>query len=65
LAETDITDDFILPLNRNEAERFVEGFNIDERREWEDGIKMCMESGDWSDLITHRMYAVTLQNVFF
>jgi len=65
LAETDITDDFILPLNRNEAERFVEGFNIDERREWEDGIKMCMESGDWSDLITHRMYTVTLQNVFF
>jgi len=64
LAETDIKDDFILPLNRNEAERFVEGFNIDERREWEDGIKMCMESGDWSDLITHRMYAVTLQMCF-
>jgi len=64
LAETDIKDDFISPLDRN-PERFVEGFNIDERQEWEDGIKMCMESGDWSDLITHRMYAVTLQDVFF
>ena len=65
LAETDIKDDFISPLSPNQADRFVEGFNIDERREWEDGIKMCMESGDWSDLITHRMYAVTLQDVFF
>ena len=64
LVETDIKDDFISPLDRN-PEIFVEGFNIDERREWEDGIKLCMESGDWSDLITHRMYAVTLQNVFF
>jgi len=51
-------------MHLNEAERFVEGFNPDERREWEDGMKMCMESGDWSDLITHRMYAVTFRGVF-
>jgi hypothetical protein len=27
-------------------EIFVEGFNPDERREWEDGVKMGMESGE-------------------
>jgi hypothetical protein len=64
LAETTAKGSFISPLLPNEAERFVEGFNMDERREWEEGIKMCMETGDWSDLITHRMYAVTLENVF-
>jgi hypothetical protein len=64
LAETTAKDSFISPLLQDEAERFVEGFNSDERREWEDKIKKCMESGDWIDLITHRMYAVTLQDVF-
>ena len=59
LAKTTAKDSFISPLGTDEAGRFVEGFNIDERRELEDGIKMCLESGDWSGLITHRMYAVT------
>ena len=63
LAETTAKDDFISPLVPKEAERFVEGFSLDERREWEDGIRTCMESGNWTDLITHRMYPVTLQDV--
>ena len=53
------------PFLPNEAERFVEGFNPDERREWVSGIKTCLESSDLRDLITHRMYAVTSQDVFF
>jgi len=64
LAKTTAKGSFISPLLPDEAERFVEGFNMDERREWEDGIKMCIESGDWSDLITHRMYAVTARCIF-
>jgi hypothetical protein len=64
LAKTTAKDSFISPLVPKEVERFVEGFNLDERREWEDGIRTCMESGDWSNLITHRMYATTLQDVF-
>ena len=64
LAATTVKDNFISSPNLLEAKKFVESFNPDERREWEDGIKMCMESGDWSDLITHRMYIVTLQDVF-
>jgi len=64
LAKTTAKDSFISPLDTDEAERFVEGFNIDERRELEEGIKMCLESGDWSDLITHRMYAVTARCIF-
>ena len=64
LAATTAKDNFISPPNLIEAEKLVEGFNPDERREWEDGIKMCMESGDWSDLIAHRMYIVTLQDGF-
>ena len=66
LAETTAKDSFILPMHLNEVEIFVAGFNSNERREWEDdGIRTCMERGDWTVLITHRMYAVTLQDVFF
>src|SRR5258708_34960444 len=45
LAKTTAKDSFISPFLPEEAERFVEGFNLDERREWEDGIRTCMESG--------------------
>lgn len=65
LAKTTVKGSFISPLPLEELETFVEGFNMDERREWEDGIKMCIESGDWSDLITHRMYAVTARCIYF
>ena len=65
LAKTTAKDSFISPFLPDEADRFVESFNPDERREWVGGIKTCMESGDWSDLITHRMYAVASQDVYF
>ena len=65
LAKTTVKGSFISPLFPDELERFVEGFNMDERREWEDGIKMCIESSDWSDLITHRVYTVTTKCFFF
>jgi len=61
LSQTSAKVNFISVLTRREADRFVE----DERQELEDRIRTCMESRDWSDLITHRMYAVTLQDVFF
>ena len=64
LAETSVKVNFILPLTLTKAKKFVENFNPNERREWEDGIRTCMECNDWSDLITHRTYTVTLQNVF-
>ena len=45
LAEMNVTDNFITPFF---PRGFVESFNLNERREWEDGVRMC---------ITHRMYA--------
>ena len=64
LAETSVKVNFISPVTTREAKNFVEDFNPNERREWEDGIRTCMERNDWSDLLTHRTYTVTLQDVF-
>jgi hypothetical protein len=62
LAKTSAKDDFISPLG---IRGFVEDFNPNERQEWEDGIRTCMQRKDWTDLIKHRMSTVTLQDVFF
>ena len=62
LAGTMAEDDYISPLD---IRRFVEDFTPDERREWEDGIKACIQRRDWTDLITHRSSTTTLQDVFF
>ena len=64
LARTSVKVKFISPLAPTEAKLLFEDFNPNERQEWEDGIRTCMERNDWSDLITHRTYIVTLQDVF-
>ena len=58
LAETSVKFNFISRLTASAAQKIVEDFDPNERREWEDGIRMCMEHGDWGDLITHRAYTV-------
>jgi len=45
--------------------QFVDGFNPNERREWEEGIRTCMQRRDWTDLIPHLRSTVTLQKFFF
>ena len=62
LAETSAKDDFIPPSG---VSQFVDGFNPNERREWEEGIRTCMQRRDWADLIPHRTPTVTLQDVIF
>jgi hypothetical protein len=64
VAKTSVKDHVVGSMYRDQAEEFVKNFNPDERRDWEDGIKMCMESKDWKDLITQRMYAVIARCVF-
>jgi len=65
LAETSAKFDFISPLTSKEAKSFVDDFDLDERREWEDAVRTCMQRGDWTDLITHRTHTVTFAKMCF
>ena len=65
LAGTSARFDFISRLTSKEAKSFVEDFDPNERREWEDAIRTCMQSGDWTDLITHRAHTVTFCEICF
>jgi hypothetical protein len=64
LVKTSAKDDFISPSAQHIG-RLVEDMNSSERQKWEDGIRTCIQCGDWTSLITHRTSTVTLQDVFF
>jgi hypothetical protein len=56
LASTDMRDSVIANLTREHANDIVKSFNKDRLEEWKVGLRNCVKSKDWTDLVLRRMY---------
>jgi hypothetical protein len=61
LAKTRLQSSIISFRDHFETHDFVGQFTDDELEEWKNGLRKAVKENDWTDLIDHRMFCITLE----